>query len=130
MMYLVSLIGCTTTKFIACVIVCMSKAILAVGVAGAILGITKLLQMLSSIKQKTSLLDSLLLSEIVTVEEVYQRVASTLDYTGFVSGILDTFQQEYIPSKVMPGMNLLYSKLVLSTYNLRNPSSVYKTTIS
>lgn len=108
----------------------MSKVLLVLGSVSALLGLLKFLRMLMSIRKKTSLLERLLDIDVISIENLFQKVSQSSEYTGFVSGILDTFPQEYIPSKIMPGIQLLYSKLILSTFNLRNPASVYQSVVS
>ena len=108
----------------------MSKIVLVLGSVSALLGLLKFLKMLMSMRKKVSLIERLLDIDVISIETLFQKVSESSEYTGFVSGILDTFPQEYIPSKIMPGIQLLYSKLILSTFNLRNPTSVYRNVIS
>lgn len=108
----------------------MSKKVLVIGTIAALLGIVKWFRMLASYKAKVGLLSKLIDVPVISVESLYALIDQTMEYTGFVEGVLDTFKEEYIHSKIIPGIKLLYSKLMLSTYNLRNARSVYRTTLS
>lgn len=108
----------------------MSKRALVIGAIAALLGIVKWFKMFSKYKGKVELLNKLIDVPVISVKSLYDLLDKSSEYTGFVEGILDTFKEEYIPSKIMPGIKLLYSKLVLSTYNLRNSASVYRTVLN
>lgn len=71
----------------------MSNRLVALATIGAIISAIKWLKMFSAFKDKAALIQQLALSQVISVDQLYNLMASPLTYTGFVEGILDTFKQ-------------------------------------